>query len=103
MAEAIIVVHGTIDEAVAGAEQLRQNQESQGVKPSPGLVGSQSVIWTDSTSVPGYTLVHAVFRVEQVVSEVTMLGKENPLLNDEVQVVAATQQVRLAALLHGRA
>jgi len=103
LTEAIILVYGTIDDAVAGAELRRQNQESQGIEVSPGLVGIQSVTWADRTSVPGYSLLHAVFRIEQVVAEVTVLAKDNPVLIDELQVLAATQQVRLVALLHGRA
>jgi hypothetical protein len=100
MTEAIVVVYGVVSDAMTDVELLRQNQESQGVKVSPGRVGSQSMTWTDRTSVPGYTLVHAVFRIGQVVAQVTVLGKDNPMLTDELQVLAAAQQMRLVAPLH---
>jgi hypothetical protein len=95
MTEAIVVVYGVVGDAVASVELVRQNQESQGVKVSPWLVGSQSMTWAEPTRVPGYTLVHAVFRIDQVVAQVTLLGKDNPMLTDELQVLAAAQQMRL--------
>jgi hypothetical protein len=103
MAEAVVVVYRTEGDAVADVELLRRNHESQGVKSSPGLLVSQSMTWSESAGVPGYTLVHAVFRIEHVVAEVTMLGQDNPVLVDELHVFAAAQQVRLSALLHDSA
>lgn len=103
MTEAIVIVYGVVGDAVAGVELLRQNQESQGVRVSPGLVGSQSMTWAERSSVPGYTLVHAVFRIDQVVAQVIVLGKDNPTLTDELQVLAVAQRMRLVGLLHDNA
>ena len=103
MTEAIVVVYRTVGDAVSGVDLLRQNQESRGVKVSPGLMGGESMTWAEGAGVPGYTLVHSAFRIEHVVAEVTVLGKNSPVLTDELQVVAAAQQLRLLGLLHDSA
>jgi hypothetical protein len=103
MAEAIVVIYGTTDEAIAAADLLRQAEESQGAMASPALVGSQSATWVEPLEIPGYEIVRVVFRTDNVVAQIAILGKDSPLLSDDVKLLASTQQTRLARLLQGNA
>jgi hypothetical protein len=100
MTEAIVVVYGNPAEAMAGLDQLRQAEESQGATPSPGLVASQSTTWFESVGIPGYTLVRVIFRIDRVVGQVALLGRVKPALAGEAQYLAGAQQARLLSLLH---
>jgi hypothetical protein len=100
MAEAILVVYGTAANAMAGVDQLRQAEESQGAKASPSLGASQSTTWVEPLAIPGYTLVRVVFRMDSVVAQVALLGKDDPVLTDEVQDLAGAQRARLRSLLY---
>ena len=103
MAEAIVVIYGTTDEAIAAVDVLGQGEESQGAKASPALVGSQSTTWVEPLEIPGYEIVRVVFRADNVVAQIAILGKDSPLLSDDVKLLASTQQTRLARLLQGNA
>ena len=103
MAEAIVVVYGSTDEAIAGVDLLRQAEESQGAKASPASVGSQATSWVEPLEIPGFEIVRVVFRTDNVVAQIAILGKDSPLLSDDVKVLASTQQTRLARLLQGNA
>jgi hypothetical protein len=103
MAEAIVVVYGSADEAIAGVDLIRQAEESQGAKASPALVGSQPTSWVEPLKIPGYEIVRVVFRTDKVVAQIAILGKDSPLLSDDVMVLVSTQQTRLATLLQGDA
>jgi hypothetical protein len=103
MAEAIVVVYGSADEAIAGVDLIRQAEESQGAKASPALVGSQATSWVEPLKIPGYEIVRVVFRTDKVVAQIAILGKDSPLLSDDVMVLVSTQQTRLATLLQGDA
>ena len=99
MTEAVVVVYGSAPDATAGVDQLRQAEESQGSKASPGLVASQSTTWVEAVGVQGYALVRVVFRMDNVVAQVALLGQDNPMLADEAQNLAGAQQARLLSLL----
>lgn len=103
MAEAIVVIYGTTDEAIAAVDVLGQGEESQGAEVSPALVGSQSTTWVEPLEIPGYEIVRVVFRTDNVVAQIAILGKDSPLLSDDVKLLASTQQTRLARLLQGNA
>jgi hypothetical protein len=103
MAEAIVVVYGTADEAIAGVDLIRQDEESQGAKASPALVDSQATSWVEPLQIPGYEIVRVVFRTDKVVAQIAILGKESPLLSDDVMVLVSAQRTRLATLLQGDA
>jgi hypothetical protein len=103
MAEAIVVIYGTSDEAIAAADLIRQAEESQGAKASPALVGNQSTTWVEPLEIPGYEIVRVVLRTDNVVAQIAILGKDSPLLSDDVKRLASTQQTRLARLLQGNA
>jgi len=103
VAEAIVVVYGSADEAIAGVDLLRQAEVSQGAKASPALVGSQATSWVEPMKIPGYEIVRVVFRTDKVVAQIAILGKDSPLLTDDVMVLVSTQQARLATLLQGDA
>lgn len=103
MAEAIVVIYSTTDEAIAGIDLVRQAEESQGAKASPGLAGSESTTWVESLKIPGYEIVRVVFRADNVVAQIAILGKDSPMLSDDVSVLASTQETRLVTLLQGNA
>ncbi len=103
MAEAIVVIYGTTDEAIAAVDVLGQGEESQGAKASPALAGTQSTTWVEPLEIPGYEIVRVVFRTDNVVAQIAVLGKDSPLLSDDVKLLASTQQTRLARLLQGNA
>lgn len=103
MAEAIVVVYGTTDEAIAGVDLLRQAEESQGAKALPAVVGSESTTWVEPLQIPGYEIVRVVFRTDNVVAQIAILGKNSPLLSDDVKVLASAQQTRLVTLVQGNA
>jgi hypothetical protein len=103
MAETIVVVYGSTDEAIAGVDLVRQAEESQGAKASPALSGSQAMCWVEPLEIPGYEIVRVVFRTDNVVAQIAILGKDSPMLTDDVKALASTQQTRLAGLLQGNA
>jgi len=103
MAEAIVVVYGSADEAIAGVDLIRRDEESQGAKASPALVGSLATSWVEPLKIPGYEIVRVVFRTDRVVAQIAILGKDSPLLSDDAMVLVSTQQTRLATLLQGDA
>jgi hypothetical protein len=103
MAETIVVVYGSTDEAIAGVDLVRQAEESQGAKASPALSGSQAMCWVEPLEIPGYEIVRVVFRTDNVVAQIAILGKDSPILTDDVKALASTQQTRLAGLLQGNA
>jgi hypothetical protein len=103
MAEAIVVIYSTTDEAIAGVDLLRQAEESQGAKESPSSAGNQAMSWVEPLQIPGYEIVRVVFRTDNVVAQIAILGKDSPLLSDDVKVLASTQETRLARLLQGNA
>jgi hypothetical protein len=100
MTEAVVVVYGSAADAMAELDQLRQAEESQGLKESPGLVASQSTTRVEALGVQGYAIVHVVFSVDNVVGQVAVLGQDNHMLADEAQNLAGAQQARLLSLLH---
>jgi hypothetical protein len=103
MAEAIVVVYASTDEAIAGVDLLRQSEESQGAKALPAVVGSQSMTWVEPLKIRGYEIVRVVFRSDNVVAQIAILGKESPLLSNEVKVLASAQQTRVVGLVQGNA
>jgi hypothetical protein len=103
MAEVIVVVYGSTDEAIAGVDLLRQAEESQGAMVSPASAGSQATSWVEPLGIPGYEIVRVVFRTDNVVAQIAILGKDSPLLSDDVKAIVSTQQTRLAWLLQGNA
>jgi hypothetical protein len=103
MAEAIVVVYGSADEAIAGVDLIRQTEASQGAIASPALVGSQATSWVEPLKIPGYEIVRVVFRTDKVVAQIAILGKDSSLLSDDAKVLVSTQQTRLATLLQGDA
>jgi hypothetical protein len=103
MAEAIVVVYDSADEAIARVDLLRQAEESQGAKASPALAGSQGTSWVEPLKIPGYEIVRVVFRTDNVVAQIAILGKASPLLSDDAKVLVSIQQTRLARLLQGNA
>jgi hypothetical protein len=103
MAEAIVVVYGSADEAIASVDLIRQTEESQGAKASPAPVGSQATSWVEPLKIPGYEIVRVVFRTDKVVAQIAILGKDSALLSDDALVLVSTQQTRLATLLQGNA
>jgi hypothetical protein len=100
MTEAIVVAYGTSSEAMADVDQLRQAEELQGAKASPGVGAGQSTIWVEPAGVRGYALIRVVFRMDNVVAQVALLGQDEPMLADEAQSLADAQQARLLSLLH---
>jgi hypothetical protein len=103
MAEAIVVVYGSTDDAIAGVDLIRQAEESQGAKASPALSDSQMTSWVEPLKIRGYEIVRVVFRTDNVVVQIAILGKDSPALTDDVKALASTQQTRLAGLLQGNA
>jgi hypothetical protein len=99
MTEAIVVVYATPAEAMAEVDQLRQAEESLGAKASPGLVVSESTTWVEPLGVRGYSLIRVVFRTDNVVAQVALLGSDDPALASEVQNLAGAQRARLQTLL----
>jgi hypothetical protein len=102
LVEAIVVVYGTASDAVANVDQLRQAEESRGAKASPGLKGTQSTTWVEPLGIHGYALVRVVFRMDNVVAQIGLLGTGSLALTDEVRTLAAAQEMRLLNLLHNR-
>jgi hypothetical protein len=102
MVEAVVVVYGTASDAVANVDQLRQAEELHGAKASPGREGTQSTTWVEPLGIPGYALVRVVFRMDNVVAQIGLLGKVSSALTGEAQVLASAQQMRLVKLLQNR-
>jgi hypothetical protein len=103
MAEAIVVVYASTGEAIADFDLLRQAEESKGAKALPAVVGSQSMTWVEPLRIRGYEIVRVVFRTDNVVAQIAILGKDSPLLSDDVKVLASAQQARLVTLVQGNA
>src|SRR5947208_512972 len=89
--------------ALVAVRVFGQGEGSPGAKASPALVGSQSTTWVEPLEIPGYEIVLVVFRADNVVAQIAILGKDSPLLSDDVKLLASTQQTRLARLLQGNA
>lgn len=96
--EAIVVVYGAVADAAANVDRLSQVEEEQGAKASAGLATDQSTTWVEPIRIPGYTLIRVVLRKDNVVAQVALLGKDDPLLAHEVQDLAGAQQARLVSL-----
>jgi hypothetical protein len=103
IAEAIVVVYGSAAEAIAGVDLLRQAEESRGAQASAPLAGDQATSWVEPLKIPGYEIVRVVFRTDNVVAQIAVLGKDSPQLSADVAVLVSTQQTRLARQFQGNA
>src|SRR2546423_11868544 len=86
MAEAIVVIYGTTDEAIAAVDVLGQGEESQGAKASPALAGTQSTTWVEPLEIRGNEIAAGVFRMNNAVVQTAVSGKEGRLRSKHVRL-----------------